>query len=267
MDRVQVIRRFWFSAGHRYWVEAWPPEKNEAVFGPLTRFHGHNYLLEVAVEGPVDPVTGMVLNVTELKGIVEEVLEAYDHRNLNEDHPYFRERQPSTENLARALFQEIAPRLPEGIVLNWVRVWEGDDVGSEYRGGGRVQVVRRYAFSAAHRLYVKGWSEEENRRTFGKCTWPHGHGHDYRLEVAVEGEPDPVTGWAVDLRELDAGVEEVLAPLRYRLLDELPPFQNRTSTGENLLLYLWEVLEARWGRRLRRLRLWETEKNVFQIER
>ena len=98
--RAASTRRFTFSAGHRYWVASWSAEENERVFGRLTVPHGHNYTLDVTVRGPIDPQTGMVIDLGELKRIVgETVVDRFDHADLNAD-ALFRDRVPTTENIA-----------------------------------------------------------------------------------------------------------------------------------------------------------------------
>ena len=88
--RAASTRRFTFSAGHRYWVDSWSSDRNERFFGPLTVPHGHNYTLDVTVRGPIDPQTGMVIDLAELKRVVgETVVERFDHADLNAD-PLFR---------------------------------------------------------------------------------------------------------------------------------------------------------------------------------
>lgn len=126
-------RRFSFSAGHRYWVEGWPAAENERVFGKLTVPHGHNYTLDVTVRGPIDPDTGMVIDLGELKRIVgETVVDRFDHADLNAD-PFFRGKVPTTENLAVAVWELLAPKL--GADRLWrVRVWEDPTLYVDYRG-------------------------------------------------------------------------------------------------------------------------------------
>jgi 6-pyruvoyltetrahydropterin/6-carboxytetrahydropterin synthase len=126
-------RRFAFPAGHRYWVEAWSPAENERVFGRLTVPHGHNYTVDVTVRGPVDARTGMVIDLTELKGIVTQVVvERFDHADLNAD-PLFRGRVPTTENIAIAIWELLASKLgPDRL---WcVRVWEDPTLYVDYYG-------------------------------------------------------------------------------------------------------------------------------------
>jgi 6-pyruvoyltetrahydropterin/6-carboxytetrahydropterin synthase len=126
-------RRFTFAAAHRYWVEAWSPAENERFFGRLTVPHGHNYALEVTVRGPIDPRTGMVINLTDLKAIVNDtVVERFDHADLNAD-ALFRGRVPTTENIAMTVWQLLVEKL--GAERLWqVRVWEDDTLFVDYRG-------------------------------------------------------------------------------------------------------------------------------------
>ena len=126
-------RAFTFSAGHRYYVGEWAAEENRRVFGNLTVSHGHNYTLEVTVRGAIDPRTGMVIDLGELKRIVQEtVIERFDHADLNAD-PLFRERVPTTENIALAVWDLLAPKLgPDRLAR--VRVWEDPTLFVDYDG-------------------------------------------------------------------------------------------------------------------------------------
>jgi 6-pyruvoyltetrahydropterin/6-carboxytetrahydropterin synthase len=128
-------------------------------------------------------------------------------------------------------------------------------------------LTRAIHFSAAHRYHRPEWSEEENRGAFGACNNPHGHGHNYRLEVTVAGEPEQRTGFCVDLGELDRVLlEEVAGPLDHQHLNhavaEFALGRNVPST-ENLLIYLWSRIAPRISRaRLVRLRLHE-DRDLF----
>ncbi len=127
----------------------------------------------------------------------------------------------------------------------------------------RMQLTRRVRFSAAHRYHRPDWSDERNRAVFGPCTNPHGHGHDYLLEVTVEGEVDDETGFSVDLGALDALLRaEVVEPLDHQHLNHVvPEFApgGRIPTTENILLLVWARLHGRLpgDARLVRLRLHE----------
>jgi 6-pyruvoyltetrahydropterin/6-carboxytetrahydropterin synthase len=131
--RASTTRRFAFSAGHRYHVARWSADANERTFGRLGVPHGHNYVLDVTVQGPIDPRTGMVIDLAELKAIVQEaVIERFDHADLNAD-PLFRERVPTTENIALAVWELLVPKLG-GDRLARVRVWEDPTLFVDYDG-------------------------------------------------------------------------------------------------------------------------------------
>jgi 6-pyruvoyltetrahydropterin/6-carboxytetrahydropterin synthase len=133
MARARSTRRFTFAAGHRCWVDAWSPADNERVFGRLTVPHGHNYTLEVTVHGDIDERTGMVIDLGELKQVVgETVVERFDHADLNAD-PLFRGRVPTTENIALAVWDLLAPKLGRDRLAS-VRVWEDATLSVEYDG-------------------------------------------------------------------------------------------------------------------------------------
>ena len=127
----------------------------------------------------------------------------------------------------------------------------------------RMQLTRRVRFSAAHRYHRPEWSEEHNRAVFGPCANPHGHGHDYVLEVTVEGEVDGDTGFSVDLGAVDAVLRaEVVDRLDHQHLNfVVPEFApgGRIPTSENILLLLWDRIRPAMpdGARLLRLRLHE----------
>lgn len=133
MSVAYSTRRFAFSAGHSYRVDAWPLAENERVFGKLTVPHGHNYTLDVTIRGPIDRETGMVIDLGELKRVVgETVVDRFDHADLTVD-PIFRGKVPTTENLAIAVWELLVPKL--GADRLWqVRVWEDPTLYVDYRG-------------------------------------------------------------------------------------------------------------------------------------
>lgn len=124
-----------------------------------------------------------------------------------------------------------------------------------------VLISRRFDFSSSHRYYREEWSEEENERVFGLCALPNGHGHNYTLEVAVAGEPDPDTGMVINLATLRSAVDGVLVQFDHKHLNlDTPYFQDRIPTTENLATVLWDLIAERLqGARLHRLRLYETD--------
>ena len=133
----------------------------------------------------------------------------------------------------------------------------------------KVRLVSGSHFSAAHRLHREDWDEETNRRVFEKCNNPHGHGHTYELEVTVEGEIDPETGYVMDFAKLKRTVEErVLARLDRRHLNfDVDFLAGRNPTAENIVIGIWGQLEGRVApARLVRVALNETAKNRVVYE-
>jgi 6-pyruvoyltetrahydropterin/6-carboxytetrahydropterin synthase len=264
---IQATRRFEFSAAHRYWRADWSVEENERVFGKCTSpyGHGHNYTLDVTITGPLDERTGMVMNMSELKTLVNEVLEEFDHRHLNEDTPYFRDQLPTTENIVRVLWRLIAPGLPASARLAHLRLYETSELWADYDGRDEAIFARSYSFAAAHRLHAPALSEEDNRALYGKCNNPNGHGHNYTVEVSVAGPVNPDTGMVIDMTVMDRNVQAVLERLDFHHLDrEVAAFAEQPSTAENIVAYLWDELAPSFGGRLRHLKLWETRKNIFE---
>ncbi|MFQ6047095.1 MAG: 6-carboxytetrahydropterin synthase [Gemmatimonadales bacterium] len=131
-----------------------------------------------------------------------------------------------------------------------------------------VTVTRRVHFNAAHRLHNPDLSDEENRKLFGPCNNPNYHGHNYELDVSVEGEIDPVSGFVANLDEIKRLAEElVLAKLDHKNLNlDVPELARTIPTAENMVVLIWEMLEGRLPGRLKKLVLWETPRNYVEYE-
>ena len=137
MVLVRITRRAHFSAAHRLCRPDWSEERNTEVFGDCSNsnWHGHNYELVVTVEGAIDPETGFVMNLKQLKDILEDrVVSDIDHQNLNTDVPWLAQVNPTTENLAVAVWARISNSLPSGANLVSVIVNETPRNSVEYRG-------------------------------------------------------------------------------------------------------------------------------------
>lgn len=133
---ILLTRKAEFSASHYYWVPAWTEEENARAFGKCANRngHGHNYTLEVTVAGEIDVKTGFVVDLKELKHVMErEVVSVYDHRHLNLEVPEFRSALPTTENIAIAVWKRLEGKIA-GAKLHRVRVYEMPDLFADYYG-------------------------------------------------------------------------------------------------------------------------------------
>ena len=137
MPTVEVTRRLHFSAAHRLHRDDWSAARNEEVFGLCAspNWHGHNYEIDVTVEGEVDPDTGFVLDLKRLRDLVEErVIADLDHLNLNLDVAWMNGIIPTTENLVVAIWNRLAGALPDRARLTRLVLWETPRNYVEYRG-------------------------------------------------------------------------------------------------------------------------------------
>ena len=133
---MKVCRRETFNAAHRLYDERWSDEKNFEIFGKCSNrnFHGHNYVLETWVDGPIDSETGYVIDLKMLKQLIrDEITERFDHRNLNLDCPEFKGIKPSAENIAYVIWHLLRPKLDAKYQLS-VRLWETENNIVEYSG-------------------------------------------------------------------------------------------------------------------------------------
>jgi 6-pyruvoyltetrahydropterin/6-carboxytetrahydropterin synthase len=133
--KIELGRRYRFAASHRLHSDALSAEENARVYGKCNNpyGHGHNYVVEISVSGTPDPATGMIANLADLDGFVErEVIEAFDHKSLNEDVPAFRAKVPTTENICKEIYERLK-HFPKA-KLERVRVEETSNNAFEYAG-------------------------------------------------------------------------------------------------------------------------------------
>jgi len=133
---VYLTRRETFNAAHRLFNSKWSEDKNFEVFGKCANknWHGHNYQLFVTVKGVPDPDTGFIIDAKKLSHVIKkEILERFDHMNLNSDTPYFKDVQPSTENFCKIIWKLIEPMIHGG-VLHCIKLQETENIYAEYFG-------------------------------------------------------------------------------------------------------------------------------------
>ena len=269
-----ITRRATFSASHRYWLPELTPEQNQARFGAcsLEPGHGHNYELIVAMGGGLD-ADGMVLNLSDVKhAIRDQVTGQLDFRCLNGVWPEFDLQRPeamlpTTEGLALAIWRRLAPHLP----LMGLRLHETDTLWADVLGDSMEAFLTiRTHFAAAHRLARPELSAEQNDAIYGKCARPHGHGHNYLLEVTVRGAIDPRTGMVCDLAALQQQVDAlVVEPFDHTFLNkDVAHFATTVPTAENIALHIADLLSApvaELGATLHKIRLQESPNNAAEV--
>jgi 6-pyruvoyltetrahydropterin/6-carboxytetrahydropterin synthase len=141
LPNVDITRKVRFSASHRYHRDEWSDEKNREVFGACNNpfGHGHNYELEVTLAGPLDPETGMVINLREVDSILrEEIVARFDHRHINREVEGFETLVPTTENIVLHIWDRLEPVFTDrGVKLRRVRVYEDPFLWAEHTGPDR----------------------------------------------------------------------------------------------------------------------------------
>ena len=134
---VYLTRVEHFNAAHKLYNPKWSYEENEQVFGKCANenWHGHNYELYVTIKGKVNEETGFLFDAKKLSNIIKsEVLEQLDHKNLNIDVAFLQGKMCSTENLAVGIWKQLAPQLPEGVMLHSIKLYETPRIYVEYFG-------------------------------------------------------------------------------------------------------------------------------------
>lgn len=265
MTEAFLTRREKFSAAHHYGVPRFTADEAKRIYG-VTTVHGHNYVLETTIRGPVSERTGMVENLKKLKDVMRgHALAGLHNRFLNEDVARFEEDPPTLENISDYLWDKMLPFFPGGR-LHRVRLYEEETLYVDrVQGRSDVFLTRVYEFCASHRLHEPSMSAAENRTIFGKCNNPNGHGHNYVVEVTVKGEVDPRTGVIGNLDEMDRLVNEKVVEYldHHHLNTDVPEFDDLNPTAENIARVIWDRLDANpGGAKLHRIRLYETARNI-----
>lgn len=261
-----------FSAGLELKRADWSEMQNRAVYGRDFLPHGHDYIVTVFYAGTPREEDGMIVNLTDIKPVLAKILEPIDGAFFN-DLPAFQNTPPTLENLVQFLWRQM-PRQLEGATLSRLCLQESPRVWIEinhHSAENFMKLTRKYEFAAAHRLHAPTLSDDENTARYGKCNNPRGHGHNYGLEVTIEGAPDAASGVLVAPREMDALVEtEIFERFDHKHLNEdCPEFQNLIPTSENLARVIFDILAPKLQtdtRRLTKIGLHETQKNYFEVE-
>jgi 6-pyruvoyltetrahydropterin/6-carboxytetrahydropterin synthase len=271
---LTVSKRLEFSASRRLFVRRWSEEENLAAFGPETHAPygtGRNYVAYFIFAGPVDPTTGMLINISEIKTRAGEVIaERFDHKFLNEDNPSFANVPPTAENIARQLYVDVAPLFVDvDAKLAACHLIESPDRSATFYSDGGREANFWFEFSAARQTTSSHLSKSENKRLFGGATAVHGH--NYRARLTFQPQRLDAEIPFVRHDKIKNCIQFVRSELDHRFLNkDVPGLKNRPVTTESLAEYVYGRINPLVP--LDRIRLHEAEdffaevwanKNVF----
>lgn len=216
--------------------------------------------LRATVAGEPDARTGYLCNIKQLDRLVREDAIPHAAEQLRR-----RGWHATAERLLAAVWERICGRAPSPARLTRLELLVTPFLAYsiDAESPQMITLTQQFEFSAAHRLHCPQLSDEENRRTFGKCNNPHGHGHNYVVEVSVAGKPDERSGAVMPLPEFERLVnDEVIELLDHKHLnDEIPAFRELNPSVENIAAVIWRLLADRIApARLSNVRVYETPK-------
>lgn len=265
---LTVSKKFEISFSHRCYSTSLSERENYALYGNESKGkygHGHNLDVNVIFNGPVDPKTGMMINVTDIKQRVNIILEArYDHKFLNADTPPFTELTPTFERIASQLLGEIKEVYrgePAQPVV--VHLYEPGLIDVTAYDSGLVERSYFIDFSAARRTSSPLLTDEENEAIFGIAASKGGHGHHYRIRFTVDRPLDPVTGVVINQGAVDEIVSDIHSRFDHKNLNtDIPEIQDIPKTTESLARFFFHYINDKLP--IKRLRL--NENDYFFIE-
>lgn len=130
-----ITKKYKFCAAHRYHQSKWSDEKNREIFGDDWKIHGHNYILEISINGPIDKDTGFIIDLKSLNIIIiAEVINKLDHSDIGNDIPWFQNKQPSSENLSVYIWNLLENKIPNPARLHRIKIHETLTISAEYFG-------------------------------------------------------------------------------------------------------------------------------------
>lgn len=263
---LTLSKKFELSSSHRLFIESLSDQENFALFGKESwgrHGHGHNYEAYFVFNGPVDPKTGMMINVTEIKEKIKKHLyPRYDHRFLNSDTSPFNSLLPTAENIARQMLTEAIPLFAASKATPAVcHLIESPAKEVTAYSNGQTESHYWLDFSSARVTRSPHLTDEENYKLFGVAASPSGHGHHYRLRATFKGEVDPVKGMIIPDQKVFTILKEIFELFDHKNISvDIPAFQSLPSTTETIAKYIFEQLSSNLP--LARLKLYEND-NFF----
>ncbi len=256
---LTVSKRLEFSASRRLHVDGWSESENLSAFGPEMNARygsGRNYVAYFVFTGPVNPTTGMLINISEIKERAGKIVrERFDHKFLNGDNHAFGDVPPTAENIARQLYLDVAPLFSDvEAKLCACHLVECPERSATYYSTGACEANFWFEFSAARKTMSPLLSAEENISLFGESVSMHGH--NYRARLTFRTERCDGKGPLVRFDAIDACVRALRSELDHQHLnEEVMGLKNRPVTTESLAGYIYERVDTMMP--LQRVRLHE----------
>ena len=212
--------------------------------------------LWVTLEGPVDPDSGLLINVRDIKAVFRQALIEKNTKVKNALEIFAWARQVIKQKLSDFQLVKLQLEIMDKMTVSW------------YKGNREmIELTTKYTLAASHRLWNPDWSEKQNLDAYDKCSNPRGHGHNYRAEVTLRGKPDPATGQIMEPTRMDETIRrELIEPFDHKYLNEdTSEFAALVPTVENIARVFWDRLDSKFRpAELARITVWETEKTYAE---
>ena len=247
---LTISKRFEISSSRRVVRPDFSERENKKWYGPASGGkygHGINGVVHLIFSGPVDPVTGMMINVSIVKSRVVELLsQKYDHKYFNVDTPPFDLIPPTAANLARQILADAAPLFADTPAKPYACHFEDTDrTAATAFADGRIEEMHWISFSAARSTRSPHLSEKENIDLFGAAASKSGHGHNYRLCVTLSGEFRKESGTFVTHDQLGSSVDQLRTLLDHKNLNsDVPQLASLPITTESLARFSFQQMRS-----------------------
>ena len=265
MNQIRITRSYKFEMSHALFLHEPNYNLSPYCYGRDMNAHGHNWRLDITIEGTKDSRSHMIYDLNNLDKLVErEIDNRYDHKYFDINNF---DQVPTLENLTKVMWNSLREK---DKYIHSITLYEEPNVFATYNGDNNMYVTHCYKFNAQHRTHNPDLHQGLNDQYYGKCN--RYHGHSYELEVTVQGTPEEDTGLIINSQTLDDAMHEFINKnLGHKNLNELEGLEKGNATTENLLEAIWPKISELVTKKgilfkrskLYRLRIKETDRNYF----
>lgn len=239
INGIQCVRKYRFESSHSESNIKFNELENRSIYGKEVLTHGHNYELQVLLQGHENVKTGMVIELSLIDEIIDlAVISEFDHQNL-----YFSKYPCTHENFILKLKCILEDKIPyfHGLIL----IEDLEKGYTKVLKGINLMIQRTYitTFNSTHQLYSLHLNEFENKTAFGKCQ--RLHGHNYKLSVTLSGNINKKTGLLVKTEDFENLINKVVERFDYEKLNDFSDFNNCPATTENFIKIIWRDINSR----------------------